>query len=264
MRYLLLLIVGCAPLAVLTVDSLRGWTHAKSAILRDRRQTSTEVLLPDDDTSKAFDTLAGADLAAAPAVESATLGPFSTTWGQWRMTRRFVTELLESEAHTAHRRLFDVQATRESLKKYYAAAPPLGTRSLLELLERRSTAAEAGEQRHDPQAEAQSALARARAAWADGRFAECALGCDELVAKHMDRFSPDEQHKLKLLAQRARFRADSQRLEGQLLSTVDRAVRVQLLTEYLAEHAGRAERTPSEQALLEKFQRLLQSEPQQR
>lgn len=259
MRYLLLLIGSCIPLTALTAESLQSWVMVPPGASAGQWPVTDEtaVLRTEEDARRALESLDKAEVSAAQGLSSESLGPFSAAWSQWRMTREFVGRWLEVLATSGD----DRQASRASsaLKDRYAAAPPLGGRRLLGMLDDHFERVNAESRRSARQAEAEAGLARARDAFAAGRFAACASQCDELLSKYADAFPPDDRQRLGLLGQRARFRADSQQLDDELTGTRDRDAKVRLLKEYLGRHAGRADATPSEQATLEKYERELRT-----
>lgn len=256
MRYLLLLIAGCAPLVVLTAERCYAWLRLEGEDTSVPPLARVESPSIDDALQRAVQAMAASDLAAGPAIATETLGPLSSAWSPWRMTRLFVGEALAGEAMAARGDVSGSQSIRESLKSRYGAAPPPGCRRLLELLDQRREAAESASRDLAVRDEAHAALDRARAAWAEGRFDECAAGCDELMTHRRELFSADEQQKLRLLGRRARFRADSQRLERRLKETPDETARSRLIAEYLDKYAERPDATASEQEILEKFRRM--------
>jgi len=275
MKYPLLLILGCTPLAALT-----AWSFIELGSIEDRPRAASldeglrgsaaaaeKIGRQAADEKPMVEGLAEVELLAAdpiPATSkvaaSSSLRPVADAWSDWTQVRALVVQLLETERQTAGAgpEEIDVAVRRlETLKEKSRASLAVGSEPLVQLLERRI--ADLGRQRkqREQQAEAESLIADARGAFHNQQHDQCARLCREVVVRYAASLDASTLEKVKLLGDRAAFFADHQQLAAMLGKTRGVAEQKRLLAGFLRKYGRDALRSSSEQQILQQRQQEL-------
>jgi hypothetical protein len=290
MRSLVILFVGCLPLAVLTVESF-----VELAAIDDRFGGVNPVLNPgvntnsDDDLAAQrkqerplvgglaeVDLLFGESLAGIERVpETSSLRPVRDSWPQWVAARDMVADFLQIERlaeaadrqriagaplddlNTARHVLGEEQQKCEDLKRRYETLrqkhqdPSVrGAMQFLALLDSRLRDLDRQIEDCRRRIEAADLLSSARSAFAPHQYGECVALCDKLLGQYSSVLDASVAAKVQILRQRAQFRDETERLFSQL-DDAPPAERQALLETFLATHDDRASRTESEQQILD-------------
>ncbi|NQT16094.1 MAG: hypothetical protein HQ582_25280, partial [Planctomycetes bacterium] len=279
MKPMLILFVGCLPLAVLTVWSfvelgsideqmgLSGtWENvAVDTELAEKVAGQIEREKPLVDGLADVDLLAGDVLSGLERVgEESGFAPLKNTWPKWTAARRLVGEFLgiQQSAVAAtpdridqipleglpstggqlaelKRSLEESKRGYEELKQEHQDSPAQGAAPFFTLLDRRIAELDRLVDRCKKRLEAAALLADARAAFQTREYGECATLCHQLLADHASVLAPSIAAKVTLLQRRALFWGDTERLGAQLSDVEDLEKRKTLIEAFLGKYNDR-------------------------
>lgn len=296
MRPLAILVLGCLPLAVLTV-----WSFVELGSIDDQLGAADPALRPEVKTDPAdplaeqrkqgkplvealgeVDLLSAGSLAGVEKVpEGSSLRAVKDSWPRWEATRAMVADFVRidrslraasggpvgeiplEDLDTARRRLESLRQTCEASKKEYERlkeehghSSVRGAAQFLALLDDRI--ADLDRQIDDCRArlEAAELLRKTRAAFQPSQYDECIRLCDELLGRYASVLAPSVASKVKVLRERATFWGDTERLFSQL-DEASLAERVVILESFLGKYSDRATRTETELRIVDGSARQL-------
>ncbi len=290
MKPLVILLLGCLPLAVVTANSFVELGSIDEQLGRADPAWSPDQL-PDPPeraaAERAREARVAADLGrtdlfadAVPAVledlpKESRFHGLEESWGRWEASREMVAEFARLERERspcsadaiARTPLEDVEAARrtlselkadceasraryEALKERFGDSPARGAERFLTLVDERVGELERRIEACDRRAEAASLLADARAAFRPSGYGECVSLCDRLLAEYASALGASAAEKVHVLRRRAQFRADAEHLFSQL-DGAPLDRRQALLESFLGKYADRPRATDSERQVCE-------------
>lgn len=272
MKPLLILLAGCAPLAVLTVwsfvelGSIEDHAVAGSAreafasAAAEAEKMRSEVA----GEKRVLEALAGAELfSTGPAggIPSApshsSLRRAADAWREWLELYDLMARALEAERLASNTSVDDLQeAVRQSaaLQKQCRALLAPGSAQLCELLDRRVADLQRRLKHAQQRAEAEALIGRAREAFHAEQYDQCAMLCRETLARYRAVMEPAVAEKVELLGDRAAFWSEHLRLSSQLQATDSLLERKRLLTGFLGRYGGRRASSAPERQVLQQRQ----------
>jgi hypothetical protein len=274
MKYRLVVILGCLPLAVLTV-----WSFAELGAIQDRSAVqgskdefaaqvaaAVELRAEHSAVKNAAEGLAEGDLLTRPTTGSldkvstkSSLRPAADAWQQWTETHGLVRQFLEAERLAGSvnpEQLREATTQMEQLRSKCRAMPQGTNATMLALLDQRLAEVNRKLKRGELFVQAEAAVTRAREAFRAERYEECASLCHQWLSQYAA-LDPSTSEKVKVLRQRAEFRADHARLTIQLHSSGPLAERKRLLEGFLGKYSDRTARSDLELQVLQQRQREL-------
>ena len=275
MKPLMVVVLGCVPLAALTVSAFVELGAIENHVAIDSKiehagayvQTIEEARAQSQASRQTVEELADVDLLADDVPESlrerpakSPWGPLADDWRQWTTARRLVADVLQADRLTLTTELDDLEKAAgrlEKLKKECEQAEIRDRAELVAIVDRRIAALNreiAGRKR---QLEAEALLAEARAAFVPQRYGECVVLCDRLLSQYIGVMESPTVEKVRILRQRAQFWDDTERLYSQLKADEDMDSRVALLQGFLSKYAGRTYRTGAELRVLDQCESQL-------
>lgn len=275
MRSIVILFVGCVPLAVLTawsfveLGSVDGRPAPQNVIagvpaqteLAEKVRAQLEREKPLSDELAETDLLAGEAIPTLDALPAdSSFKPVADAWPQWTGAHQLVTEYLRVArlAETAELEdLKDVGLRLQALKEKCRTSPPKGSEPFVTLLDRRIADLKQQVVQRERQLEAATLLDRARAAFKDEQYGQCVAFCNDLLSSYAAVMDASTAEKVGILRERARFWADAGRLVLLLGEADTPARRIAVLESFLNKYSDPASRTATEQRVLEKCRRQL-------
>ena len=275
MKPLGIIILGCLPLAVLTLWSfveLRGIedhilpppTGKGPAVQAELAEQARKLAAEEKAAADRFavaDFLAGEALPLLRKVPAESdFHPAAETWPRWTTAREMVQAYLEVQGLTATadaQRLREAVRQLEKLKETYKISMVAAAPEYLKLIDGRIAELKQLIEHGTRLTEANLRLTQAREKFKPGGYAACIELCDELTSKYAGVLPAADLEKVRILKTRAQFWDDVGRLSAALKSADTLASQRLLLQEFLGKYADRSGRTPNERAALEQFDRQL-------
>jgi hypothetical protein len=280
MRQISILILGCVPLAVLTVESFRELAAVRDELAqpapddgsqavarqcaRCREQVAAEK--PPCAAVLAADVFAGQSAVALQAVEvESPWKPAADRWFDWTRSRDLIAKVLEADQAATGGGVRELEAAVdrfETLHKRFSVLPPRGSPPVLKRVTQRITELGAKIDRIRSKDELDAILTRARAEFQEGHHPLVIALCDKLLAPaYHDAIEPEVAQKVRILKRRAQFSEDSERLPGRVRMADSDAAQAQILRAFIDKYSGAADLSPSEKRQLDdlraQMQRLL-------
>jgi len=282
MRPLGIILLGCTPLAVLTISAFVELGSPQGSLLEAQAAGTDAANSPL--ASRALELEAHAKAvrpvaaelvevelladAAAPSLEAADAagpcGALARAWDNWGAARGLIAELgaelstLQAQPTTgALERLEQSAAKLRDLKTRCEASAIADRGELVALVDQQLAALDREITRRRRVAEADLLLAQARAAFAPQRYGQSAAHCRDLLSRYADVLEPDVAEKVRLLQQRAEFWDDAERLRAELETDGVDLPQAARIAAFLGKYRDRAYRTSSELEILGQYQTRL-------
>jgi hypothetical protein len=272
MRPLGIIILGCLPLAALTLWSfvelhgIEDYPPGSKGPAKEAEIAEQARKLAADEKAAA-DRLAAADFLAGEAFlspgkvpDESDFHPAVLTWPRWTTAREMVQAYIEVQRLTDTTdagRLREPVRQFEKLKETYKTSMVATAPVYLKLIDGRIAELNQLIERGSRLAEANLRLTQAREKFKPGGYAACVDLCDELTSKYVGVLAPTVLENVRILKARAQFWDDVERIYVALKSADTLASRRLLLQEFLGKYTDRSGRTPTERTLLEKLDRQL-------
>ena len=270
MKALVIIALGCIPLAVLTVasfvdlaTSLEVLPAGASAEGPLSPQTLVDRAAADAQAAKApVAALQKADLLAPVGLpqlsdsgNEAAFKELAAAWPKWTAARAMVLEGLDALRDPGTDRA-QVRLTIDRLEKIKAGHPTdtlPESAALVALAEQRITALKGKSDRLSTQADADKLLQGAREAFAAGKHAQCVETCNTLLAKFASAFDADKLAKVRLLQRRAQFNDDAEKLADKLPDALTPQEQRALLSPMIERYADAESLSAGQQAYLDRL-----------
>jgi hypothetical protein len=278
MKQIAILILGCLPLAVLTVESFRELAAVREELARppDSEDTQTiarqcgrtrEQAAAENVAAAATlqaDLFAGEPVAALQSVEvDSPWKPAADRWLDWTRARALLRDVIEAEQTASRGGMHDLEAAADrfdALRKRFSGVPPRGSLPVLKLAAERTAELGAQIDRQRSKEELGVTLARARAEFQGGHYPLVIALCDKLLAaEHLGAITPDVAQKVRILKRRAQFGEDSDRLPGRVRMADSDAAQALILREFVDRYAGKEDLSPSETKELDRLRAQIRS-----
>jgi hypothetical protein len=275
--FILALVAGCLPLAVLTAGAFRELAtmpQREPTGIVDEEATNVARLIERSRAERQSDGPAAEALLDAalfapqplPALESigreSPLRGASRAWSQWLRVQEMIAAGRAAEQLAAAESPDDLRrasARFAELADKYRAALGAADGPLRDHFRRRADELTAELELRKSRARANALVEQARQAFHDDLNSPCMAVCDDLLSHYAAALDADTLEKVRLLRRRAEFREDAARLARTLAVAKKPELRVSSLRGFVA-HWGHdsSDATPSERTTLESFAGQLQ------
>ena len=275
MKPIAILILGCVPLAALTVWSFVELASVEHDLagpgtaedLQARAETAEQFRAQVRADQQPLTELAKADLLAgrpleglAKAPDASRLKRLEQPWPQWVEALRTSEALIDADRPTA---IGDVEALEkatsqmEELKARIEGSSLQGTDPVLKVVRGRIDRLETRIARIEQEGEAGSRIGRARAAFHATEYAQCVKLCDELLSKYAEVIDATAAENVRILRQRAQFWDDAGRLFSDLETAGTMPKRRTVLQGFVDKYPDRHVHMDSERKILDQCRRDL-------
>lgn len=276
MKSLILVLLGCLPLAVLTARSLQDLMTVEDPVAdleweadwephASQAHAAGQQWEADQRAWELVRDTAWSEPRSPISPESLPLGSdfvlLTGSWSQWRDAMKLLAAASETQRIAAGDSLSDLEQALTQLEEVedeFRLRPPPGGERLLELMEQQRQAIGQRIARLRLEGEAGRLFAQAQADIEADRFDPCLNLCGILLGERFAAIgaSPILQS-TRQLQMRAQFGKDARRLRERLRSTTAPAARRDAIKAFLASHSDRSALTPKETALVAEFEREL-------
>jgi len=271
MKAILVLLLGCLPLAVLTASSfleLRstdGLPAARGSVVNPPAETGLTAKIQTQLKAEKplAEGLGDVDLLSSETLRGlkdlpaeSSLSPLKESWPQWVKARQLVDRSMRTRQGARTDGLDQLKEScrrLEELKAEYEKEKPAGGESFLALLDRQIASLKRQIAQATLKIEADALLAQARADFEPKRYGRCASVCEEWLVKYSE-LDAALTVKVRALRDRARFSDDVEQVLDRLRAADSLARRKAVMEEFLAKYPDRTSRTAKEQEILDQCQ----------
>jgi hypothetical protein len=268
MKALLIIALGCIPLAVLTVasfvDLAAGLVAAQATAdgsaspqtLLDRAAADAQASKPPLAALQKADLLAPVGLPElSDSGSAAAFKDLAAAWPKWTSARAMALEGLAALRDPGADRE-QVRLAIDRLEKIKAAQPTVSlpeSAAMVALVDQRITALKGKSTQLSTQADGDKLLQTARDAFAPGKYGQCVETCNTLLAKFGSAFDADKLAKVRLLQRRAQFNDDAEKLADKLPDALTPQEQRALLSPMVERYANAEALSAAQQAYLERL-----------